>query len=400
MRRLFSLFLLAGFALPAFAAKDAPVAKVTVAQLEQALATAHDRPDAEVVQQLSGMELTERLSTAKLTHLKANLPGSKAQEALVILADSAAFLNPPAGEIPADAAPDPAAATQMLTGIVNYVNSTVRQLPNLMAVRDTIGFEDKPQEDVQGLTGIETVASMPLHSVSRSSVTVTYRDRQEVVDEKALKHGPKIGGLEVKGEFGPILSRVVADALQGKITWGRWEQGAGGKVAVFHYTVPNEKSHYLVQFCCFIDGFNSDGIPNMRVFSENAAYHGEIAFDPASGAVLRIAMEAEMPAGELVTKAAMLVEYGPMEIAGKNYVCPTKSVSILMAHTGQQSGMISKEHYKGSAKTYLNDVAFGQYRRFGSETRILAGGDGDSSQPRGPSSADAPYSPSSRAVTH
>jgi hypothetical protein len=102
----------------------------------------------------------------------------------------------------------------------------------------------------------------------------------------------------------------------------------------------------------------------------------------------------------LVTKAAMLVEYGPMEIAGKNYVCPTKSVSILMAHTGQQSGMISKEHYKGSAKTYLNDVAFGQYRRFGSETRILAGGDGDSSQPRGPSSADAPYSPSSRAVTH
>ena len=400
MRRLFSLFLLAGLALPALAAKDAPVAKVTVAQLEQALATAHDRPDVEVAQQLTSMELTERLSTAKLTYLKANLPGSKAQEALVILADSAAFLGPPAGEIPADAAPDPAAARQMLTGIVNYVNSTVRQLPNLMAVRDTTGFEDKPQEDVQGPTGIATVAAMPLHSVGRSSVMVTYRDRQEVVDEKALKHGPKIGGLEVKGEFGPILSRVVADALQGKITWGRWEQGAGGKVAVFHYTVPNEKSHYLVQFCCFIDGFNSDGIPNMRVFSENAAYHGEIAFDPASGAVLRIAMEAEMPAGELVTKAAMLVEYGPMEIAGKNYVCPTKSVSILMAHTGQQSGMISKEHYKGSAKTYLNDVAFGQYRRFGSETRILAGGDGDSSQPRGPSSADAPYSPSSRAVTH
>ena len=122
MRRLFSLFLLAGLALPAFAAKDATVAKVTVAQLEQALATAHDRPDAEVARQLSGMELTERLSTAKLTHLKANLPGSKAQEALAILADSAAFLNPPAAEILADAAPDPAAARQMLTGIVNYVN--------------------------------------------------------------------------------------------------------------------------------------------------------------------------------------------------------------------------------------------------------------------------------------
>jgi hypothetical protein len=383
-----------------FAAKDAPVAKVTVAQLEQALATAHDRPDAEVAQQLSGMELTERLSTAKLTHLKANLPGNKAQEALAILADSAAFLDPPAGEILGDAAPDPAAARQMLTGIVNYVNSTVRQLPNLMAVRDTTGFEDKPQEDVQGPTGISSVAAMPLHSVGRSSVMVTYRDRQEVVDEKALKHGPKIGGLEVKGEFGPILSRVAADALQGKITWGRWEQDASGKAAVFHYTVPNDKSHYLVQFCCYFDGFNSDGTAITRVFSENAAYHGEIAFDPASGAILRITLEAELPAGELVSKAAMLVEYGPMEIAGKNYVCPTRSVSILMAHTAQQSGMISREHYKGSAKTYLNDVAFGQYRRFGSETRILAGDGGDSSQPRGPSSADAPYSPPSRTATH
>jgi len=400
MRRLFTLFLLAGLALPVFAAKDTPVAKVTVAQLEQALATTHDQPDAEVAQQLSGMELTERLSTAKLTHLKANLPGGKAQEALVILADSAAFLDPPAGEIPADAAPDPAAARQMLTGIVNYVNTTVRQLPNLMAVRDTTGFEDRPQQDEQGPTGIATVAAMPLHSVGRSSVTVTYRDRQEVVDEKALKHGPKIGGLEVKGEFGPILSRVAADALQGKITWGRWEQGASGKVAVFHYTVPNEKSHYLVQFCCYFDGFGSDGTPIMRVFSENAAYHGEIAFDPASGAILRIAMEAELTAGELVSKAAMLVEYGPTEIAGKTYVCPVKSVSILMAHTGQQSGMVSKEHYKGSAKTYLNDVAFRQYRRFGSETRILAGDDGDSSQPRGPASADAPYSPPSRTATH
>ncbi|MGP8224954.1 MAG: hypothetical protein ACLQGT_02230, partial [Terracidiphilus sp.] len=137
MPKLFLLSLIVGFAIPAFAAKDAPVARVTVAQLEQALTTAHDRPDAEVAQQLSGMELTERLSTAKLTHLKAYLPGSKAQEALVILADSAAFLNPPVTEILADAAPDPAAARQMLTGIVNYVNSTVRQLPNLMAERDT-----------------------------------------------------------------------------------------------------------------------------------------------------------------------------------------------------------------------------------------------------------------------
>jgi hypothetical protein len=155
-----------------------------------------------------------------------------------------------------------------------------------------------------------------------------------------------------------------------------------------------------VQFCCITEGINNDGTLNKSVFKEIVSYHGEIAFDPASGAIFRINMEADLPAGELVSKAGMLVEYGPVEIAGKKYICPTRSVSILQAHTAQQSGMISKEHYKGSPKTFLNDVAFGQYRRFGTETRILAGDDGDLSHPRGPDSADAPYAPSSRAVTH
>ena len=115
----------------------------------------------------------------------------------------------------------------MLTLVVNYVNTTARQLPNFLAVRETIGFEDKPQEDELGPTGIATVAAMPLHSIGKSSVTVTYRDRKEVVDEKALKHGAQIGGLATSGEFGPILSLVVADALQGKIHLGPLGTGGG-----------------------------------------------------------------------------------------------------------------------------------------------------------------------------
>jgi hypothetical protein len=400
MRKLFLLTLLAGLALPVFAEKEAAVAKVTVAQLEQALAAAHGKPDADVARQLSGLELTERLNTAKLTSLKAALPGDKAREQLVILADLSAFLNPPSAEILADPTPDPAATRQMLTQIVNYVNTTARQLPNFLAVRDTIGFEDKPQADELGATGIATVAAMPLHAVGKSSVTVTYRNRKEVVDEKAVKHGTQIGGLTTSGEFGPILSLVMADALQGKITWGRWEQGVSGKVAVFHYAIPVEKSHYPVQFCCSFDWFAADGIPDLRIFREIVSYHGEIVFDPASGAILRITMEADLSAGELVSRAGIQVEYSPKEIAGKKYICPVRSVSVLMAHTGQQSGMYSKEHYKGSAKTYLNDVGFSQYRSFGLESRILAGDSVDPSAPSGPSSADSPFSGPSRAVTH
>jgi len=400
MKKLILLLLLTGVALPAFAATEATTTKVTVAQLEKSLAVAQGKPDAEVAQQLASMELTERLSSVRLARLNAGLPGEKARQALLIVADSAAFLDPPDSEIPANPVPAPAGTRRILTEIVNYVNTTARQLPNLIAMRTTTGFEDRPQEDVQEATDMVSLSYLPLHAIGKSSVTVTYRDRQEVVDEKAVKRGQKIGGLATAGEFGPILSRVVADALQGKITWGRWDQGAGGTEAIFHYAVSGDKSHYNVQFCCVPDGFNSDNSPILRVFNETTSYHGEIAFDPASGAILRITMEAEMTQGELVSKAGMIVEYGPVEIGGKNYICPVKSVSILQAHTTQNKGAYSMSNYKGPVKTYLNDVVFDQYRRFGSETRILTGDSGDSIQPRGPASADTPSNGPSRAPSH
>ena len=75
----------------------------------------------------------------------------------------------------------------------------------------------------------------------------------------------------------------------------------------------------------------------------------------------------------MVPKAGIVIEYGSVTIGERSYLCPVKSVSILTAHTAQQVGAISRTNYRGGAKTFLNDVVFGQYRRFGSETRILAG---------------------------
>jgi hypothetical protein len=401
MRRLVVLFVVALFVLSAAAEKPAAVSKISVLQLEQVLAADKDKPDAELAQQLLNMELTERLSTAGLARLKALLPGDKAQEALVALADSSVFMPPPASETPADAAPDAAAAHQMLAHIVEYVNTTVRQLPNLIATRDTAGFEDRPQEDVQGATGLTTLIYLPLHVVSRSSVVVTYRDRQEVLDQRMSKgkaHGPREQGLETAGVFGPILTAVVGDALKGKITWGRWETDASGKEAVFNYSIPKDKSSYVVRFCCVNPGV-SDVYDS--VFHETAAYHGEIAFEPATGAILRMTVEAEMPPNEVVSTAGMYVEYGPVEIGGKTYTCPVRNVSILKAHTTQPPhGMQMASNNQGPAKTFLNDVAFGQYRRFGSETRILTGDGLAPNQPNGPASADSPYSAPARAPTH
>ncbi len=75
MRRLIVFALVAWIAYPALAAR-----RVTVAQLAEALAAgaAEHRGDQEIARQVSGMDLSERLTTATLNRLAAKLPCSPA----------------------------------------------------------------------------------------------------------------------------------------------------------------------------------------------------------------------------------------------------------------------------------------------------------------------------------
>jgi hypothetical protein len=347
-------------------------AKVTVADLGKLLAESSGQPDADLARRLVTYELTERLDPAATAKLQGTLPGEKSRQALLALADRSQFLAPPVAELPADPTPDAAQTRQMLVRLVNYVNTTMRQLPNLLADRSTMGFADQPLEDVLEATGTVTHSAQPLHLTGKGKVTVTYRDHGEVIDESAWKvamHG--IGGLESTGEFGPILNVVVGDALKGKITWARWESGAAGQLAVFHFAVPEDKSNYRVRFCCTVDGYDGQGLPELRIFDERSAYHGEIAFNPADGSILSIVVVAEMPPKGLVAQAGMMVQYGPVEIGGKSYICPLHSVSVLASHQDSGPGTKSRANYRGPLKSYLNDVTFSGYRRFGAEVKIL-----------------------------
>src|SRR5580658_8831835 len=108
MRNLTLFLVLASTTVPAFAAK-----RVTTDQLEKIVAADHGKQDAKVAQQLANLELSERLSASKLTRWEAGLPGPESRQALVALADSSAFLNPPPSELPATAPPDVATQRQI-----------------------------------------------------------------------------------------------------------------------------------------------------------------------------------------------------------------------------------------------------------------------------------------------
>src|ERR1700678_1609874 len=120
MRNLALLWLLTAVALSAFAAK-----RVTVEKLEQVLDESRRTSDAKLAQQIYDLELTERLSEGRLARLETDMPGPLAREALIAVADASTFLDLPARDIPALAAPDPAAQSSMLALTTDYVHKTI-----------------------------------------------------------------------------------------------------------------------------------------------------------------------------------------------------------------------------------------------------------------------------------
>jgi VWFA-related protein len=371
MRKLAVLILLAGMTLPAFAAK-----RVTVAQLEQVLAAARGKPDAEVAQQISDLDLTERLSAEKLSQLKAALPGDMAYQSLLILAGKSAFLDPPASDIPAMPTPDFAEQRRIMGLAVGYVGRTIPQLPNFFATRETKHFEDTPLLQ----RAIDSVAYQPLHFVRSSSETVLYRDGRETIDAGPVKKtAAPDPGLTTWGVFGPILGTVVVDAARSKLSWSHWEKGSTGIVAVFSYAVPRASSHYEVNYCCTPKEGEVESV-NLEPFRRISGYHGEITINPQDGTIVRLSVEADLSATDPITRAALLVEYGQVEIGGKTYVCPVRSLSISVAQEVRYSNDTQHqalEFVMRPMKTMLNEVAFEQYHMFRADVRVLPESEAD-----------------------
>ncbi len=342
--------------------------RITVAQLEQMLEPARAARDKEVAEKLSSVELTHRMSSAKLQSWSARMPGKRSRAALVAVADRSAFLSLPPSEIPATAPLDSAARRRMLSRTVEYLMKTMHKLPDFFAARTTVQFDEPERKDPQLWKTLAIEQS--LHATKTSKATVLFRDGKEVADagkEKKLKE-TQIRSLDTRGTFGPILAMTFAEAANPKseFVWDHWEHDTDRPLAVFRYAIPLAASEFQVGFCCLADPDGS------IVFQKTSGYHGEIAIDPASGAVRRLTVIADLEARLPLSTSEIMVEYGPVIIGGRTYIGPTRSVSVSRQRTvtilnewGESFGVY------GRFETILNDVAFGPYHVFRSESRIL-----------------------------
>jgi VWFA-related protein len=354
------------------------VTPVTVDQLVQVLTKAHDKPDGELARQLSELTLTERLSSRELLSRIAGLRGGKARQALVALADASSFLDPPAREIPADAPPDRHAQQRITSLALEYLNKTLPNLPNFYATRTTVHYQETPPFE----RGDANITYQPLHIADTEKDTVLYRNGYEIGESETGRHKKqKVDKpyLVTYGTFGPLLRGAINAIVvaPGGLSFRRWEQGADKPLAVFDYVMPVEKSSYDTGGCCLPDG---DGT---SAFQKRAGYHGQITIDPTDGALLRLELIFDLKSTTPLIRSAVMVEYGPVEIAGKSYICPVRSVSVsrgrsvvVLSETIPDRQKISwRESFRtyGPYATMLNDITFDAFHMFRADSRMLTG---------------------------
>jgi hypothetical protein len=359
MRKCFTLLLLLGCAWPAMAAKT-----VNIEQVEQLLTRLKGKPDEKVAHDLQELHLTERVSPPRLARWQAEFPGIRSQQELMRLADTAAFLEPPAADAIPDPRPDTDTQRHMLWMAEQYAASSASQLPDLSATRQATHFEAPFSGDPDSAGD----GTKPMQRADAHTRTVTFRNGREVPVELAgaPDHESALG-LTAKGEFGPMVSQVMNDVLQAQTVFLRWEQGPGDPAAVFYYNVPGDASH-----------FDIDVGVGSQLRTVHPAYQGEIEIDPETGAILRLTEVAVLPRPLEAERVAIEVEYAPVTIGDRTCICPAKSVVL-----SRMPKLADGAPDRGSSPlvTQLNDIEYSEYHELRSEhsTNVDAGSHGETS---------------------
>jgi VWFA-related protein len=373
---------------------DQPPVKqpVTVKELETLIANAHRLSSSELAHQLEGVQLTQRADSSKVARLEKEVRGSNAREALKAIADESVFLAPPADEVLSTPPPDMATQRKILSNTISYINTIIPKLPDFSARRTTVQYQELPPKPNQ--TWKTATGDRSLHQGETATASIRFHDGKERVENQSITgdspqhesvtainsveeesvmdalQKPRSEQLTTIGTFGPILVTVVAAATlpHSQLEWARWEQGEGGRLAVFRYRVTQETPLFFAEFCCLAKDFDS------VLFKEAAPFHGEIAVDPSTGAILRLTTQADLASRLPLERSDVMVEYHPVVKGTRTFICPSRAVSI---SRHRRTIVISEwgENLKVYApfETLRNEMRFEKYHIFGSSSRMLPG---------------------------
>lgn len=309
--------------------------------------------------ELEKVVLTERLTNEALDQLQARLqPGPETLQTLEILAARSSTLETPEADRLKIAEPSAKTQKDILELAQAFSIHRLKRLPNFFAQRTTQHYEGVPS-DMNTNPELLNVGVAP-HG--QASVEITFREGHEVLDpmgkQKTLQL--PLGGMATWGEFGLEPAVVLNDALRSTIAFDHWENAATGIAAVFRYAVPRQNAHYAVQYSCA--GGNS--------FEDLPAYHGSLAIDPTSGAIVRVTVITEWREKDPLTHVASVIEYAPVNIGDKSFVCPSHSAALMV----EEPTACPRKHANSMLAQpvlMINRTSFTEYHRLGSTIRFL-----------------------------
>jgi VWFA-related protein len=242
--------------------------------------------------------------------------------------------------------PVPAPSPEELKSIIEDARTRAvgyaQGLPNFMCVEVT-----NRSTDVTG-TGRwkhqDTVVEM-----------LTYLNKSETRTMLQVNGLPINGGRESmkgtfsSGEFGGVLNAVFQASSKADFQWKETDVLGGGTVQVFSYRVAKENASFTVTGNNKTTGENGVQI--------TVGFHGQVFIDSATRSVRRITLEADdLPRDFNVHSTAVAVDYDYVVINSHDYLMPVSAVTNLK---------------QGRHEAVLNEMEFKDYRRFGSNVKIL-----------------------------
>lgn len=357
------------FALPAWAARQ-----LTVAELSSLLRSMHqdNKSDEEIAAALKQVQLTEELTHNTANSLAPYLPGTQSTEQIYVLEARSAVLAPPASDLPATPAPAAGAVKAVLDKAAAYINNVSAQVPVMTATRTTQRFQDQVEPEPPGTradapSGPNTVSFRQfVHYIQSTDTPVTIeRGLEKMATEKDKTPWGANRMIVIQEQPDLSLSTVLSSAqAAGTLKWLRWETVNGRQTAVFSFDVPKKRSRFTFSVCCFpsqtganaqlftaalpnvsgADRVNQQAAMEWRDYHVNAApYRGEFFIDPQDGSVIRMIIQPELKASDLVRTADMRIDYGPVTLASRTVMVPVKSVvaTVVMPY-GAQAGKSSE----------------------------------------------------------
>lgn len=236
---------------------------------------------------------------------------------------------------PADSPPGAAEQNQILQRIGDYAGQYVDRLPNFICEQVISQFQ-AGRRGKHWRKG-DTLSSKLMYNEGREERTLELVNNHPVHSTMRPWRTP----LVTEGEFGMLLEDIFRASSNASFQWDRWETVEGKQLAVFNFSI--DKQHSTLRLS--LSDLAKAIVP----------YHGSIYADSESGEIWQVTNTvSEIPAAIQTKSLTTNINYGKIDIGGKNFLLPVHATVIVVTNV----------------ERVRNEIDFTGYRKFEAESSI------------------------------